>query len=284
MRNIRCDRWVWAGVLGLASACASADESRCRFVERVGNVDVVLPGNQIDFSLQPRRIRVQVGVFDDAHGEASPGGVVGWVGGSMDATRLTARRTPGRLPLFQNPGGGNGVPGTDPFVQLIEIDARLSGQVAWGCNGGTALPMPTPTIRGRNTYVSVYEVTVSPALWCVFGQAFLDVRGSLRTAESWQVSGTPVEPVCPSTPGSVLYEPLGVRDRQFEARLTLTVGAPGWPGPACPPDWNRDGLLNSQDFFEFLEDFFGGFADYSCDGVLDSNDFFQYLAAFFTGC
>lgn len=55
-------------------------------------------------------------------------------------------------------------------------------------------------------------------------------------------------------------------------------------GPACVADWDGSGVVNSQDFFAFLADFFSRGADVNADGVTDSRDFFEYLAAFFAGC
>jgi hypothetical protein len=56
--------------------------------------------------------------------------------------------------------------------------------------------------------------------------------------------------------------------------------------PPCPPDFNSDGVLNSQDVFDFLTAFFGAdaTADFNRDAVINSQDFFDYLGAFFTGC
>jgi hypothetical protein len=54
----------------------------------------------------------------------------------------------------------------------------------------------------------------------------------------------------------------------------------------CAPDFNHDGLLNSQDFFDFNTAFFAGApsADFNNDGHINSQDFFDFLTAFFAGC
>jgi hypothetical protein len=51
-----------------------------------------------------------------------------------------------------------------------------------------------------------------------------------------------------------------------------------------PSDYNQDGVLNSQDLFDFLVDFFANNADFNNDGHTNSQDFFDFLTDFFQGC
>jgi hypothetical protein len=53
------------------------------------------------------------------------------------------------------------------------------------------------------------------------------------------------------------------------------------PVSACPCDWNCNGIVNSQDFFDFLGEFFTGGGDFNNNGVVNSQDFFDFLACFF---
>jgi hypothetical protein len=61
---------------------------------------------------------------------------------------------------------------------------------------------------------------------------------------------------------------------------------PNTPLMICEIDFNADGVVNSQDFFDFLVLFFAAdpLADFDHTGTVNSQDFFAYLDSFFVGC
>ncbi|MGE3109672.1 MAG: GC-type dockerin domain-anchored protein [Phycisphaerales bacterium] len=56
--------------------------------------------------------------------------------------------------------------------------------------------------------------------------------------------------------------------------------------PVCLADFNRDAMVNSQDFFDFLGAFFAlaPAADINADAAVNSQDFFDFVSALFAGC
>ncbi|MBC7772835.1 MAG: hypothetical protein H7210_10100 [Pyrinomonadaceae bacterium] len=50
----------------------------------------------------------------------------------------------------------------------------------------------------------------------------------------------------------------------------------------CRCDSNQDDVVNSQDFFNYLSDFFAGGGDYNGDGSTNTQDLFDFLNCFFS--
>ena len=116
----------------------------CRFVERIGDVDVVLPDNTI--TVRPRsthRYRIQFRVVPQAND--AQGGFIGWNRGTVVASGGVNTRTgrkPNPLPretilpfIFAPKPPGEGLPSTDPFLMLTDVDCRVgTASPIWVCN------------------------------------------------------------------------------------------------------------------------------------------------------
>jgi hypothetical protein len=78
-------------------------------------------------------------------------------------------------------------------------------------------------------------------------------------------------------PGVFVESAWGLPVEWSASHLDGTVGSGTYAGP---PDWNVDGVVDSNDFFGFMDSFFGEGADYDMDGVTTSQDLFVFLGDF----
>jgi hypothetical protein len=170
-------------------------------------------------------------VFDDAQGPAPVGGFLAWNQGTLTTTSGINTRTPGRLlPFTLAPPNGNGLPLSDPFIELAGIDAARGEQlVPWLCApDGQVPPMPPPDVLGLNAFVSVFEFTT-----VVNGPNQVVAAGHLLVGAQWFLGssqppdcGDPSDP-SDDMPGFVMYLPNAVfPGAQFSCNLNV-VPAPG---------------------------------------------------------
>jgi len=247
------------GLAALAGAAASANALtfECRWVERVGSVDTVIGGDGSSLTVAPgtsHRIRLQFRVVDDGMGPAPGGGFVGWNVGSINvsgpAANSSDRRTNGRISPFNfaaqptangNPAPAGGVNagdlvGTD-FEHWDDIDCTLGTQSpSWtGCidtDGDgipdTPTPAPAANVRGRNVFVSIWEMTTTPTGDPGGSNYGITASGNLIAATEWRTVGTPQPPDCDTgEAGAITYAPFPTAPQAFNCLLNILVPAPG---------------------------------------------------------
>ena len=133
---------------------------------------------------------------------------------------------------------------------------------------------------GGNTIVRVGLVIL------FFGLAFLVKYGvehdMVPVENGGNISGADtgmltIDPVGPADAGGYVFIALNTCGFATSQAATLTI---------CPGDFNCDGALGSQDFFDFVTAFFNvePGADFNRDGAVNSQDFFDFVTAFFAVC
>ena len=117
------------------------------------------------------------------------------------------------------------------------------------------------------------------------GNLVIEIDHSGFSGASTSVDAIPASsggPVGYGTEFSACWQGTGdVLQGNFSIVKLITDGA-----PTCRPDLNDDGVVDANDFFEFLTLFADGDprADFTDDGMIDADDFFEFLNQFATGC
>ena len=229
------------GLLAVTGVAASANafQVQCRWVSRVGTVDTPIPAGGLPVTPgQVINLRLQFSLATDGQGAPPAGGFIGWNVGTINGTPDTAGSNAARLQPFNfapPPGFG----GTQNPLHLNNVDNTLGTQaISWTGIPGTADPgsPPPAVVRGNNTFVSVFAVTVTA------GATDFDVTaaGNAIAATSWNViSSTTPDPgddgvfgTPDDTAGNVTYAPATLPPIPFSNCVAHFVQIPA-PGAAA---------------------------------------------------
>jgi probable HAF family extracellular repeat protein len=141
------------------------------------------------------------------------------------------------------------------------------------------------------------QVTTQPhdTIACAAGVATISAAAAPapRLSYRWERDGKPLSDdghfTGTATPALMIHDTSTLDAGEYRLAITSicdTVRTDAAVLSVCPSDFNCDGTITSQDFFDFLGAFFKGApaGDINRDASVDSQDFFDFLGAFFGGC
>jgi len=182
--------------------------------------------------------------------------------------------------------------GAFTFVYLPYSTSNLVGGHVNGATGAAVQSAGAFTVSRLSA--GVYRVSI-PGQTRTSGMMLLQTAGEMpgnpgvpdRTFLSYDFDAASNSFIIHSTElipgGNIFGEDYAQRDVDFYFAY-INFENPVTPAPTCLADWNSDEVVNSQDFFDFIGDFFAGDADFNTDGFTNSQDFFDFITAFFAGC
>jgi hypothetical protein len=199
--------------------------------------------------------------------------------------------------------------GSESFYPAVEGPANaIDGTTAKYLNFGRAnTGLIVRRADGLPTIVEEFTITTAndfedrdPAAWELYAtdDPVTSPDNSAGENESWilvdsgtlslpsdrDTAGSPVAVSNSTAYGAYMMIFTDLKDTATADSMQIAEIEFAGSGGGCPPDWNGDGILNSQDFVAFLNDFVAGNADYNADGTTNSQDFVAFLNDFVAGC
>lgn len=206
--------------------------------------------------------------------------------------------TVSRIVRWNSAAGAWAAVGSGMNGNVVALADLATGELAAGGYFTTAGGVPSAyfsTYRSVEAGAPGIESQPQPVSGCVGSDVAFEVvaSGAGPFGYQWRKNGMAIDgasnPSAASatlTLAGVTYSDTGVYDCVVASVCggVTSEGAGLTIGTDCRADINCDGVVNSQDFFDFLGAFFTGDADFNGSGATNSQDYFDFLGAFFEGC